>query len=194
MEGGIDEKFETKTYGFEEILRDVKVDILTFFEEYTAWSPYLLTIKGEIGSGKTIFVLNLIEELSKSTLFQYYQTWSGGKPLPILCGHINPESDLEFLNMWRPVLRQMLTFFVEQKEMSKSKVLNILLHSVTDQNGSGTENLKDLMCEILGLSDNEKCDTETVEMPIVQQVEPKQTNFAFIQRPQYEQEDVDKII
>ena len=52
--------------------------------------------------------------------------------MPILCGHINPESDLEFLNMWRPVLRQMLTFFVEQKEMSKSKVLNILLHSVTD--------------------------------------------------------------
>ena len=72
MEGGIDEKFETKTYGFEEILRDVKYDILTFFEEFTTWSPYLLTIKGEIGSGKTIFVLNLIEELSKSTLFQYY--------------------------------------------------------------------------------------------------------------------------
>ena len=66
MQGGIEQKLETKAYGFEEILKDVKNDILTFFEEYTAWSPYLLTIKGEIGSGKTIFVLNLIDELAKS--------------------------------------------------------------------------------------------------------------------------------
>ena len=82
--------------------------------------------------------------------------------------------------MWRPVLRQMLTFFCEQKEMTKSKVLNLLLHSVTDQNGTGTEKLKDLMAEILGLSDFERCETETAEMPIVEQVEPKYSKFAFI--------------
>ena len=76
MDGGIIGKLESKTFGFEEILKDLKFEILDFFETVSPFAPYLLTVKGEIGSGKTIFVLNLIEELVKSSLFTYYQTWS----------------------------------------------------------------------------------------------------------------------
>ena len=113
MQGGIgDLKQETKTFGFEELLKNVQGEIVAFLEEETPWSPYLLTIKGEIGSGKTNFVLNLIEGLRGTLPFDFYKTWSGNKPVPILCSHINPESDLEFLNMWKPIVRQMLTFYV----------------------------------------------------------------------------------
>ena len=115
MQGGVIGKLESKTFGFEEILKDVKFEILDFFETQSPFSPYLLTVKGEIGSGKTIFILNLIEELIKSSLFSYYQTWSNNKPLPILTSHINPESDLDFLNMWRPIMKQMLCYYCEQK-------------------------------------------------------------------------------
>ena len=56
-------KLDSKTFGFESILRDVKCELLDFFKAHQPFSPYLLTIKGEIGSGKTVFVLHLIEEL-----------------------------------------------------------------------------------------------------------------------------------
>ena len=105
MDGGSIRKLDSKTFGFEPILRDIKNELLEFFETPNPFSPFLLTIKGEVGSGKTVFTLNLIEELLKTDLFIYYKTQLGNSPLPILASYINPESDLSFLNMWRPILR-----------------------------------------------------------------------------------------
>ena len=80
--------------------------------------------------------------------------------------------------MWRPILRQMLCYYCEQNEVSKTHVLNLLLHSTSDEHGN--ENKKDLICEILGLSEDEKMDSQTVELPIVEQIQPKENLFSFI--------------
>ena len=69
MHDGITKKSASQTFGFEAILQDVKDELLDFCQLDCPFSPYLLTIKGEIGSGKTIFVLHLIEELVQSDLF-----------------------------------------------------------------------------------------------------------------------------
>ena len=64
--GGVLDKVKSKTFGFESILNDLKADIIEFFRTDNPLSPYLLTIKGQIGQGKTVFILNLIDELRKS--------------------------------------------------------------------------------------------------------------------------------
>ena len=103
--GGVEDKSSVKTYGYDTILADLRTEIGEFFEIETPLSPYLLTVKGQIGQGKTIFVLNLIDELHKTNSFKYWKTWKGDGSLPIIAGNINPESDLSFLNVWRPILR-----------------------------------------------------------------------------------------
>ena len=194
MEGGTTKKIEYKTFGFESILEDVKKELLEFFNTHQPFAPYLLTIKGEIGSGKTNFVLHLIEELVESELFEFYRTQTphGNKPFPILASHINPESDLSFLNMWRPILRQMLCYHCEQKQVSKSHMVKILLNSTSD----GNSNKKDLLCEILGITDEEKNElsAEEVEMPIVEQIEKHSDAFSFIKRDTYDAEDQEIVI
>jgi len=37
--------------------------MIEFFKEPNPFDPHLLTIKGEIGAGKTIFALRLLDEL-----------------------------------------------------------------------------------------------------------------------------------
>ena len=49
-----------KTYGFDEILESMHADLNEYFEEEQN-GPYIAFVKGEIGSGKTAFALNLIE-------------------------------------------------------------------------------------------------------------------------------------
>ena len=105
MRGGVVEKFSTKTFGFEKIIEDIRDEMLEFFEISSPLAPYLLTIKGQIGQGKTIFAMNLFEEIQKSNFCQSYKQLHNGAELPLLVGNINPESDLSFLNMWRPIQR-----------------------------------------------------------------------------------------
>ena len=68
--GGVLDRLKAKTFGFESILNDLKAEIIEYFRTYNPLSPYLLTIKGQIGQGKTVFMLNLIDELRKSDSFE----------------------------------------------------------------------------------------------------------------------------
>ena len=49
MTGGVIDKLTIKTFGFEKIIEDLKSEILEFFDHESPLSPYLLTIKGQIG-------------------------------------------------------------------------------------------------------------------------------------------------
>ena len=69
---GKDNKVKHKTFGFESSLQNLKQEIIAFFEQSDPNDPFLATIKGELGSGKTVFALNLIEELSNSYEFKQY--------------------------------------------------------------------------------------------------------------------------
>lgn len=52
-----------EAFGVREILQGVTHNMITFFKEPQPFDPHLLTIKGEIGAGKTIFALRLLDEV-----------------------------------------------------------------------------------------------------------------------------------
>jgi pantothenate kinase-related protein Tda10 len=62
-----------KTFGFDSALNVLKDDIVSFFESEPD-APFLATVKGELGSGKSVFALNLIDELLVTDQFRYYAT------------------------------------------------------------------------------------------------------------------------
>ena len=76
--------------------------------------------------------MNLLEELQKSEKFKDLKVKFGSTEIPILCSNINPEIDLSFLNMWRPILRQLLAHYCKKKGTPKSKVVDILLNSTSN--------------------------------------------------------------
>ena len=86
-------------------MADLRTEIIEFFRMETPLAPCLITIKGQVGQGKTLLMLNLIDELRQSNSFKNFQALNGDLPLPIVAGNINPDSDLQFLNIWRPILR-----------------------------------------------------------------------------------------
>ena len=75
--GGVVDKLSIKAFGFESILADLRDDIEEYVKIETPFSPFLLTVKGQVGQGKTALVLNLIDELKRTSSFKYYQTWAG---------------------------------------------------------------------------------------------------------------------
>jgi hypothetical protein len=94
-----------EAFGVGEILQGVTHNMITFFKEPQPFDPHLLTIKGEIGAGKTIFALRLLDEVRKDHLYSFYDMHKGDLPYPIMTSMINSESDLNYLNIWRPILR-----------------------------------------------------------------------------------------
>ena len=79
--------------------------MVDFFKETQPFDPHLITIKGEIGAGKTIFALRLLDEVQKDPIFTFYDMHKSDLPYPIMTSMINSESDLNYLNIWRPILR-----------------------------------------------------------------------------------------
>jgi len=76
--------------------------------------------------------------------------------------------------------------------MTKWNVLNILMNSLAEPHNS--ENKKELICEILGISDEEKMSSQEVEMPIVEPITPEPAPFPFIMRPKYTEEETEIIL
>ena len=80
---------------------DLSIEIVDYFQLNNSHKPYLAAIKGEIGSGKTLFARCLIDELMVSDEFI---DMMGGKT-SIFCSSLNSESQFQFLNIWRPILQ-----------------------------------------------------------------------------------------
>lgn len=91
-------------------LNDITSDLVEFFTgNHAPEKPYLLAVRGDTGSGKTMFARALCIELSKCDEFVQFQ--SSGHKLPLLTSSLNSETELEFLNIWRPILKMMMTFY-----------------------------------------------------------------------------------
>jgi len=71
-------------------------------EEGYAESPYLAVVKGEVGSGKTAFAKHLIDELHQVSEFEAHI--KSNNQLPIFTSVVNPETQLHFLNAWKPII------------------------------------------------------------------------------------------
>ena len=79
-------------------------DIREYYTEdiYTE-SPYIGVLKGEVGSGKTAFAKHLIDDLNQISEFETYLLRNNGQ-LPIFSSVVNPETQLHFLNAWKPII------------------------------------------------------------------------------------------
>ena len=70
LERNTESKIKVRTVSFKETLSGLVADITEYFEEDNQrdW-PYMAVIKGEIGSGKTTFARNLIDDLEGANEF-----------------------------------------------------------------------------------------------------------------------------
>jgi pantothenate kinase-related protein Tda10 len=59
-----------KTIGLDQIMFDLIERLIEFIRNDYLDSPFLAVIKGEVGSGKTTFALNLVEEIQSSKDFK----------------------------------------------------------------------------------------------------------------------------
>ena len=93
-----------QTLGFQDMRESLAADIAEYYsdENEQNW-PYLAVIKGEVGSGKTAFARNLIDDLHKADEFGPYLRANKNK-LPIFASAVNPETQYHFLNAWKPIM------------------------------------------------------------------------------------------
>jgi pantothenate kinase-related protein Tda10 len=106
LERSNDIKRRNKAVGIDHQLFDLTEKLLDFCQQEDPNSPFMAVIKGEAGSGKTLFALNLLDEIANSSEFRMLNERQG--KLPIYSSSLNAESELKFLNIWRPVLQMML--------------------------------------------------------------------------------------
>ena len=92
------------TLGFQEMRESLAADIAEYYSEDNEQNwPYLAVIKGEVGSGKTAFARNLIDDLHGAAEFGPYLRTHKNK-LPIFASAVNNETHYHFLNAWKPIL------------------------------------------------------------------------------------------
>lgn len=143
----------------------------------------MAVIKGEIGAGKTLFALNLIEDIQASRDFRLLQEKQG--KTPIYTSSLNAETELQFLNIWRPVLQMMMINLCKHHNIKKDKVIRMLIRAAGED--SRIENKLDLICSILGVARDQiaaKLPKKFVDAP---QITPKRTPFSFVSRPDYDE-------
>ena len=105
----------------------------------------MAVIKGEIGSGKTLFALNLIDEIAASRDLRLLQEKQG--KTWIYASSLNAETELMFLNIWRPVLQMMLINLCKRENWRKEKVIRMLIKAAGDD--YKIESKLELICSIL---------------------------------------------
>lgn len=79
----------------------VTEELLDFFEDDKNRAPYILAVSGELGSGKTLFARCIIDKLKKRK--DILRDPNLDQQL-ILTSSLNAESQMKFLNIWRPIL------------------------------------------------------------------------------------------
>ena len=124
---------------------DISIEIVDYFQQSNTSKPYLAAIKGEIGSGKTLFARCLIDELLVSDDFI---DMMGGK-MSIFCSSLNSESQFQFMNIWRPILQQMMSWYCKKDNLRREQVIELLLG--TGEGYESNQNKIQLMCLLLGV-------------------------------------------
>lgn len=88
-----------------DLLPNLTEDIVDFFSQAKPKSPFLVALKGEIGSGKSLFARRLIEDLSNNKSFITLFDEKYENKTPIFCSSLNSDTQFNFFNGWRPVLQ-----------------------------------------------------------------------------------------
>lgn len=88
---------QARQIGREALVTRVAEEVLDYFEQPE--SPYILAVLGEVGSGKTLFGRVLIEKIKKRKDL----LWDCDQHM-VLTSALNAESQMKFLNIWRPPL------------------------------------------------------------------------------------------
>ncbi len=66
----------------------------------------MAAVKGEVGQGKTLFARTLIDELRSNNDFKQLMRHKNF----MFCSSLNAETQYSYLNAWRPILTQLMTF------------------------------------------------------------------------------------
>jgi len=74
----------------------------------------MAAITGPLGSGKTLFARSVLSEVQMSDEFS-----SLNRKLPIFVSTLNAESEHNFLNSWRLILMQMLSYYSKKENLKK---------------------------------------------------------------------------
>ena len=85
-----------------------------FVEDQFNSIPYLAVVKGEVGQGKTAFARHFLSELHTvpgiSDLIKQSndsQNLTSNEELPIFSSSVNSETQMHFMNAWRPIFQAM---------------------------------------------------------------------------------------
>ena len=117
-----------------ESIDNLKTQIRDYFRDIdsTKKLSYLAAIRGEAGSGKTLFARNLIEQLvtpddeDDEDLPSFKNT--------IFCSSLNSESQYQFLNVWKPILKQMATQFCKREKITREQLIQTLIRLDSEKN------------------------------------------------------------
>ena len=85
-------------------------------------------ILGEPGTGKTLLMKQIVDQLKKRRDFPKDQRM-GDDFLPIIASSLNAESQMKFLNIWRPILQSMLLIHAKRKNVKPEYIVKRLIKS-----------------------------------------------------------------
>ena len=107
---------------------------MDFFDEDNQENskPYILAVYGEIGSGKTLFA-RCIADFMRKRKDVFRDSHLGADQKPILMSALNPESQMKFMNIWRPILQMMLYMLSKRAKMPVEDVLTMHIKNIKDE-------------------------------------------------------------
>ena len=114
------------------LMEGMAKDIINYFQDEASEIPLLFAIQGELGSGKSLFARCLIENLSVEEKFVDLIPGLDDEEeprMPIFCSSLNSELQFEFLNIWRPIMSQMMTYYCHNKKIKREQAMKSLLNS-----------------------------------------------------------------
>ena len=94
----------------------------------------------------------------------------------------NAETTLHFLNIWRPIFQMLLWFHCKKSGLKREVFVGETIIK------SGNQNKTDLICELLGVQ-KQHLGAKYLSQLNVEQVQPKENSIAFVQMPDYKNED-----
>ena len=117
----------TKTVGYEQLITEMREEIRQYFVEDQFNSiPYLAVVKGEVGQGKTAFARHFLSELHTvpgiSDLIKESndsQNLTANEELPIFSSSVNSETQMHFMNAWRPIFQAMFFWYCSRNRSVK---------------------------------------------------------------------------
>jgi hypothetical protein len=177
-----------RTLGFDSLIDSMHKDINEYFEDDGQYGPSITIVKGETGAGKTAFALNLIDKLKKEPGKFLSAHKEITNDLPVFTSMINAESELVYLNVWRPLFQMMFTYFCQNKNQKKQKWLANLI--VKTKNTRYTN----ILCEILGVSAKAVKKCMPPEFMNAEQEQPIYSPIYFVHMPNYKEEANENII